>query len=108
MLRELDFEFEEDEAQWLRWFNELQRLYEAQGPGFVVPLASSNDLLLSNWYEGDAVIAYLRGTGWGPGVAIERWPYVCVHSSACLHLRLCMRLHHPCLGQRACAEALAL
>ena len=49
MLRELDFEFEEEEAHWLRWYGELKRLYDAQGPGYAINFASSTDLFLSHW-----------------------------------------------------------
>ena len=49
MLRDIDFEFEEEEAHWLRWYGELRRLYDAEGPGYELSFASSNDLFLSHW-----------------------------------------------------------
>ncbi|KAK9796990.1 hypothetical protein WJX73_008860 [Symbiochloris irregularis] len=48
-LVELEFEFDEEEARWLRWYSELVKLYSAQGPGFAIPLARSSDLYLDHW-----------------------------------------------------------
>ena len=45
-LQELGFVFVADEAEWERWYNELKR---GGGDAHPLPLASGDNLLLTNW-----------------------------------------------------------
>lgn len=45
----LGFEFDEEHAEWLRWFNEIRAFRKAQGHATPAPLAAGSDFLLINW-----------------------------------------------------------
>lgn len=49
VLTALGFEFEEEAAEWRRWYNELRNFQAAEGHCGVSPLASSSAFLLINW-----------------------------------------------------------
>ena len=48
-LLELGFVFDEENAEWLRWYNEIKKFSEEQGHCNPIPLASGADFLLINW-----------------------------------------------------------
>ena len=48
-LRDLDFEVDEGEALWQRWFLELQRRVAAGQTPAALPCGSADDFMLHNW-----------------------------------------------------------
>lgn len=48
-LQELGFEFDVEQAEWLRWFNELRVYQQTSGESNPVPLSGSSSFLLFNW-----------------------------------------------------------
>ena len=48
-LRDLDFEPDEAEAQWQRWYLELRRRVQAGQDTGALRCSSSNDFVLINW-----------------------------------------------------------
>ena len=50
-LLELGFEFDEEAAEWRRWYNELAALQGAGGDCSPVPLADGDTFLLFNWCD---------------------------------------------------------
>eukprot|EP00878_Enallax_costatus_P025135 GHUV01026860.1.p1 GENE.GHUV01026860.1~~GHUV01026860.1.p1 ORF type:complete len:116 (+),score=31.84 GHUV01026860.1:645-992(+) len=49
LLAELNFEPDEDEAEWLRWFLELARFKEVHGHASPMSLSAGADFYLINW-----------------------------------------------------------
>lgn len=49
ILEHMGFEFDDERAEWLRWFHELKGYKEANGHCNPVPLAAGSDFLLLNW-----------------------------------------------------------
>ena len=48
-LEAVGFEFDEEQAEWLRWFNQLAEFRETEGHCNPMPLAAGLDFLLLNW-----------------------------------------------------------
>ncbi|GFH32311.1 uncharacterized protein HaLaN_31509 [Haematococcus lacustris] len=48
-LQALGFEWDEDQADWMRWFRELAAFHAASGHSSPAPLAQGVDLYLINW-----------------------------------------------------------
>lgn len=48
-MQELDFEFDLERAEWLRWFNQLRAFKDIEGHCNPMPLAAGSDFLLLNW-----------------------------------------------------------
>lgn len=47
--QEVGFEFDDEQAEWLRWYNEIRAFKEAHGHTTPAPLAAGSDFLLMNW-----------------------------------------------------------
>ena len=61
-LRELDFELDEGEALWQRWFLELERRVQAGQTPEALPCGSADDYMLLNWCASDAATWLLGGS----------------------------------------------
>lgn len=48
-LQDLGFEFDDEKAEWLRWYNEIKSFAGQHGHCNPVSLASGSDFLLNNW-----------------------------------------------------------
>ena len=48
-MQELDFEFDLERAEWMRWFNQLVEFKGIHGHCNPMPLAAGDDFLLLNW-----------------------------------------------------------
>ncbi|KAF6251027.1 hypothetical protein COO60DRAFT_692327 [Scenedesmus sp. NREL 46B-D3] len=87
LLRELGFEADEQEAEWLRWFLDLARFREAHGHASPMSLSAGADLYLINWCSVQRVAhSALRAGGAAggsngppPGVDSNEWRH-CKHS----------------------------
>ena len=55
-LASLVFEFDDEAAEWRRWFNELRKFQGRMGHCNPVPLADGETFLLFNWCEAACMV----------------------------------------------------
>ena len=70
-LRDLDFEVDEGEALWQRWFLELQRRVAAGQAPAALPCGSADDFMLHNWWGPPHPLPLTNHKGPGTGFRVK-------------------------------------